>query len=143
MILLTAELFSFKSIVLTLISVLDMVKLGTLMRRNQVIMDDYKNIMLFEYKLKFEKTEKGYRLVSYNSPWENCERELEDIRLIFEGKDLKDNKFPAYKVIAWENLKMGEYDSVVEMRFIKNPNPNTGYDQLFKVLTLKEACTNE
>src|SRR5690349_362576 len=97
--------------------------------------------MVYEYKIQFEKNESNYRLISYNTPWDN-DRELEDIRLIFEGKDLQNNDLPAYKVVDWETLKSDVYDVKVHMRFILNMDGKS-YDQLFKLVSLEARSKGE
>ena len=95
--------------------------------------------MDFNYEVIFKRIGETYRLISYNTPWDN-ERELDDIKVIFEGKDLKNNDLPAYKQVKWEGLTPGEYKACISMRFVKNVDAT--FDQIFKLISLElvNAC---
>ena len=93
--------------------------------------------MTFDYVIKFERTNRNYRLSGYNTPWNGAERELEDLRLIFEGKDLSGAELPHYKLIEWEKLAPGDYTATVEMILYK---PKDGpHEQLFKLKSLEQS----
>jgi hypothetical protein len=94
------------------------------------------NLMQFQYEVVFERIGETYRLISYNTPWEN-ERELDDIKVMFEGKDLKNTPLPAYKAVKWEDLGLGKYRAVIDMKFIKNQDDS--YDQLFKLTKVENV----
>lgn len=98
----------------------------------------YPNAMTYEYKVRFEKLQTSYRLISYNTPWEDCERELEDIKIMMEGKDLENKDLHFYKCINWENLELGFYECKVVMSLIKNPRAE-GYEQYFKTLSIEKV----
>lgn len=97
--------------------------------------------MIHLYKIGFQRTASSYRLDYYNTPWDN-ERELEDIKLIFEGKDLKNNDLPAYKTVNWENLELGVWEAQIEMRFVPNKDGKS-YDQLFFLLSLNKKDSKD
>ena len=88
--------------------------------------------LVFEYVVSFERTEKTYRLIHYSTPWDN-ERELEDISLMFDGKDLTGTKLSGFKTIAWENLAQGKYKIKVNMHLVKQPKSEE-YRQYFRLL---------
>ena len=92
--------------------------------------------MNFTYDVVFERVNQTYRLVSYNTPWDN-DRELDDIKVMFEGKDLNGNDLPAYKAIKWESLGEGKYRAFIDMKFIKNQDES--YDQLFKLSKMERV----
>lgn len=94
------------------------------------------NLMQFQYEIVFERLAQTYRLISYNTPWDN-ERELDDLKVMFEGKDLNNQELPSYKKIKWEGLSSGKYKVIVDMRFIKNEDES--YDQLFRLVKLENV----
>lgn len=104
-------------------------------------MSESPKVMIHDYRIFFDKKPSSYFLSGYNTPWDN-DRELEDLRLIFEGKDLKDNDLPAYKVIDWESLEEGSWDAEVKMTFVLNKDGKS-YDQIFQLRSLKKVVGNE
>ena len=96
--------------------------------------------MEFEYKIRFERNERSYRLIHFNSPWKN-ERELEEIRIMFDGKDLQDNDFSLYKVIKWETLEHNTtHDAVVNMKLYRSKDDGP-YEQIFHLKSLEKIET--
>jgi len=90
------------------------------------------NVMEFTYSIRFERNANSYRLIHYDTCWEN-ERELEEICIIMEGKDLKGNDLSPYRVINWNALVPGIYDAKVQSIFYRT-DPTKPHHQLFKLL---------
>jgi hypothetical protein len=103
--------------------------------------EDKPKLILYDYLIRFERLENTYRLLHYNTPWED-DRELEDIRIIFEGKDLNNNDFSAYKAVKWENLERGIWDVSLLVNFVLNADGKT-YDQHFNLKELKKVTKDE
>lgn len=86
---------------------------------------------VFEYKVGFVKTGNRYRLSYYNTPYKNSENELDDISVMFEGKSLSGENLQSYKAVKWEDLADGEYEVVVEAKFIPHHHNPEEFDQVF------------
>ncbi len=98
-------------------------------------MEQQPNYMEFLYKIQFEVLDNSYRICHYNTPWDS-ERELEDISLMFEGKDINGNLHPTYKTIKWESLSKGIYKTDVLMSFVKDGNKET-FSQFFMLKNIE------
>ena len=91
----------------------------------------------FDYKIRFEKEGGKYRLVHYNQWHESDDKTLDDIRVLFEGKDLQDNDLPDFKKINWESCEDGQYDCVVKMRLYETKTKEVG--QIFALKSLDKV----
>lgn len=98
---------------------------------------EYPDLMEYEYVIRFERIAETYRLVHYNTPWEN-DREFEDIRIMFDGLDLNNNDLSPYKIVSWEPLSPGLYDVKAEVKFIRNAD-KASYEQIFFLKELKQV----
>lgn len=101
----------------------------------------YPDSLKYDYTIRFVKKASGYRLIHYSSPWEN-ERELEDIRLIMDGKDLSGKAQEGFKLVEWENLIDETYDVKAQMELRRNPDGKS-YEQLFTLVSLELAKNPE
>lgn len=104
--------------------------------------DKYPDHIEFDYKISISKRKNSYQLLHYNSPYEDSERELEDICLILEGKTPEGKEFPAYKAIKWEELDPGKYEFLVRMTLIRNLDKKS-FDQVFKQLEMKRLDSEQ
>ena len=102
-------------------------------------MSDKVKAVDFMYSIRFEKTANKYRLSHYNQWHSNDEKVFDDIRVMFDGKDLKGNDLPAYKVISWEDLDDGLYD--VSIWMILFETKNNAVEQLFTLKSLTSKST--
>ena len=87
-------------------------------------------LIQFDYDIKFIRNERNYRIVHYNSPWEN-DRDLDDIKVMFEGKNLQNEPLPHYKVIKWEELEPAQYSAKVKM--VLHKTREGPYEQHFEL----------
>lgn len=95
-------------------------------------------LIQFDYKIHFTRNERNYRIEAYNSPWDN-DRDLEDIKIIFEGKDLKNNPLPLYKVVKWEELEPAKY--IAEVLMVLHKTKDGPHEQHFELKGLNSVET--
>jgi hypothetical protein len=89
----------------------------------------------FEYKIGFFKNCTHYRLNYYSSPYKNSEQELDDIKVMMDGKDLNGNSLIGLKVIDWERLEDNtNWEGIIVAYF--TPNGDGSYSQIFKLKSL-------
>jgi len=92
---------------------------------------------VFTYKIGFKKTGNSYRLDYYNTPYEDTEREMDDICVMFRGITINGDKLPQYKAVAWEGLADGPYEVVVKVHFIPIHGRENEFDQTFEQLSIE------
>lgn len=100
-------------------------------------MSDKHRYINFDYIIRFQKTVNNYRLQHYNQ-WHNSdEKTFDDIRVIFEGKDLKDNDLSLYKVVSWEALDDGLYEVIIKMLLYEKKDQSI--EQVFTLKSLNKV----
>jgi hypothetical protein len=100
-------------------------------------MAEYPDHITYQYAIRVDWDGTKYRLLHYNSPWEDGERELEDIQLMLEGKDSSGKYHPQWHVVHLNKHPAGKYDLKVEMTLVKKDSGE--FDQFFTFLDIQRA----
>lgn len=93
---------------------------------------NYPDHMVFDYRVSFRRRGSTYSLLEYNSPYEDSDREMEDVRLAMEGLDLNGKPAPGLKIVPWETVPEGE-DHLATFLMSLTRMPDGRFEQAFRL----------